>query len=70
MDRHELVTALAAMTEDEYADVTAEARHDGTELTSMEIAAQALRSSRGLRRSGKPASKEDAAAALARFTRG
>ena len=69
MDRHELVTALAALTEDEYLDVTADARNDGTELTPMEIAAAALRHSRGLDRKAK-ATPEQAAEALRRYATG
>ena len=67
MDRHQLVAALAAMTEDEYDAVTTEARHHGAELTPMETASTALRRSRGLDRITKPASREQAAAALARY---
>lgn len=69
MDRTELVHALAAMDDDEFADAVRDARGDTAELNPMEKAAAALRRSRGLDRK-KPASKEEAASALNRLTSG
>ena len=67
MDRNEIVHALAAMTDDEFADAVRDARGDDTAARSpMEKAAAALRRHRGLDRT-TTASKEQAADALRRL---
>ena len=69
MDRAGIVSALAAMTDEELAEAVAESRGEPVgEATPMERAAAALRRSRGLDRKSK-ASKESAAEALRRYAK-
>ena len=69
MDRHALVTALAALTDDEYADIATEARADDELPADPKARAlAALRRHRGLDRTER-ATHEQAAAALAEFQR-
>ena len=69
MDRAGIVSALAAMTDDELSEAIAESRGEPVgEMSPMERAAAALRRSRGLDRKSR-ASKEDAATALRRYAK-
>jgi hypothetical protein len=69
VDRHQIVTALAAMTSDEYDSVITEARGDGIAAADpQERAAAAVRRAVSGRQPGRPkATPESAAAALARY---